>query len=62
MFRDKYRRYIDMQFYLGDNARSFIKENITVRRIDGDFVGAEYCDDAYRHELDFYVMHATEYA
>jgi hypothetical protein len=22
----------------------------------------EYCDDAYRHELDFYVMHAPAYA
>jgi hypothetical protein len=35
-----------------------INEKITVRRIHRDFVGAEYCDDAYRHELDFYVMHA----
>jgi len=49
---------LDIQFHLGDNNSSFIKEKITVRRINGDFVGAEYCDDAYRHELDFYVMHA----
>jgi hypothetical protein len=53
---------IDIQFYLGDNDRSFVDEKITVRRINGDFVGAEYCDDAYRHELDFYVMHVTESA
>jgi hypothetical protein len=52
---------LDIQFYLGDNDRSFINEKITVRRIDGNFVGAEYCDDTYRHELDFYVIHATEY-
>jgi hypothetical protein len=51
-----------IQFQLGDKDRSFINEKITVRRINEDFVGAEYCDDAYRHELDFYVMHATEYA
>jgi hypothetical protein len=53
---------VDIQFYLGDNERSFIDEKITVRRINGDFIGAEYCDDAYRHELDFYVMHVTESA
>jgi len=53
---------IDIQFYLGDNERSFIDEKITMRRINGDFIGAEYCDDAYRHELDFYVMHVTESA
>jgi len=49
---------LDIQFHLGDNNSSFIQEKITVRRINGDFVGAEYCADAYRHELDFYVMHA----
>jgi len=51
-----------IQFQLGDKDRSFINEKITVRRINEDFVGAEYCDDAYRHELDFYVMHAPAYA
>ena len=50
-------KIFDIQFHLGDNDRSFIKEKITIRRINGDFVGAEYCYDAYRHELDFYVMH-----
>ena len=52
---------LDINFQLGDNDRSCIKEKITVGRIDGNFVGAEYCDDTYRHELDFYVIHATEY-
>ena len=53
---------LDIQFQLSDNNNSFIQEKITVRRINGDFIGAEYCDDAYRHELDFYVMHVTESA
>ena len=49
---------LDIHFHLGYNNISFIKEKITVRRINGAFAGVEYCDDAYRHELDFYVMHA----
>ena len=50
-----------IRFHLDDNDRSIIQESITVRRIQGAFVGAEYCKDAYRYELDFYVLRAPEY-
>lgn len=47
---------LDIRFRLDDPDQSLIQERITVKRIDGTSVGAEYADDTYRYELDFYVM------
>ena len=52
---------LEIRFHLDDVDRSVIEEKVTVRRINGAFVGAEYCNDAYRHELDFYVMRTPTY-
>jgi hypothetical protein len=52
---------LTIRFHLDDGDRSVIEEQVTVRRISGAFIGAEYCNDAYRHELDFYVMRPLAY-
>jgi hypothetical protein len=49
---DTYR----IKFQLDDEYSSVICEEITVKRVDGRFVGAEfYHSDRYNHELDFYI-------
>lgn len=46
-----------IRFRLDDAERSLIDEPITIKRVAGTVVGAQYTDDTYRYELDFYVMH-----
>jgi hypothetical protein len=46
----------DIQFVLNDDRRSIIREEITIRRTNGHFVGAEFShQDKYKYELDFYI-------
>ena len=47
---------IDIAFILDDQYHSTIQETVVIRRIVGNFIGAEYVRDDYCHELDFYVM------
>jgi hypothetical protein len=48
-----------IKFQLDDKYSSVICEDITVKRIDGRFVGAEfYQSDSYNHDLDFYIVAA----
>jgi len=45
-----------IKLQLDDKYTSVICEEITIKRVDGRFVGAEfYHSDRYNHELDFYI-------
>jgi hypothetical protein len=47
----------EIVFTLDDNFESSVREQITIKRVKGNFVGAEFLDkDSYNYELDFYVM------
>ena len=48
---------LDIHFRLDDAAHSVIQERIAVRRVEGRFIGAEYTQEIYRYELDFYIPH-----
>ena len=46
----------DIQFVLNDDRQSIIREEVTIRRTNGHFVGAEFShQDKYKYELDFYI-------
>ncbi|MGE3540572.1 MAG: hypothetical protein AB7N91_24420 [Candidatus Tectimicrobiota bacterium] len=46
-----------VSFHLDDAQHSLICEDILVKRIEGNFIGAEfYQSDKYNYELDFYIM------
>lgn len=47
----------EIVFTLDDNFDSAVRERITIKRVKGNFIGAEFLDkDKYNYELDFYVM------
>lgn len=47
----------EIKFQLDDDQSSVICEEITIKNVDGRFVGAEfYHSDRYSYELDFYIM------
>jgi hypothetical protein len=50
-----------VEFTLDDDLDSVVQEDIIVRRINGNFIGAEFSDqDKYNFELDFYITaHAS---
>ena len=49
-----------IKFQLDDEYGSVICEEITIKRVDGHFVGAEfYHSDRYNHALDFYITAAS---
>jgi hypothetical protein len=42
---------------LKESFDSAVRKSIVVKRVQGNFVGAEFSDqDKYNYELDFYVM------
>jgi hypothetical protein len=44
-------------FTLDDSLESMIREAIVVKRVNGNIIGAEFCDqEKYNYELDFYIM------
>ena len=46
-----------ISFILDDELQSNICREITVKRIKGNCIGAEFCNrDAYNHALDFYTF------
>jgi hypothetical protein len=48
-----------IKFQLDDKYTSVICEEITIKRVDGRFVGAEFQhSDRYNHALDFYIVAA----
>jgi hypothetical protein len=50
---------IDLHFELDNNVRSEILKQAVVRRVDGQFVGAKFCDlKAFDKELGYYLMPA----
>jgi C4-type Zn-finger protein len=47
----------EIVFTLDDNLDSTIREQIVVKRVNGDSIGAEFFDqEKYNYELDFYIM------
>jgi hypothetical protein len=47
----------EISFTLDDKLDSMIQEEIIVKRIEGNFIGAEFSDqDKYSYELDFYIL------
>ncbi len=47
---------LDIHFRLDDAEHFVVQERIIVRRVLGRFIGAEYTQDIYRYELDFYIL------
>ena len=46
----------EIAFTLDDNFDSAIREEIVVKRVDGNRIGAEFADqEKYHYELDFYL-------
>jgi hypothetical protein len=47
----------EIAFLLKESFDSAVRESIVVKRVQGNFIGAEFSDqDKYNYELDFYVM------
>ena len=47
----------EIAFTLNDNFNSAVREQIVVKRVQGNVIGAEFLDkDKYNYALDFYVM------
>jgi uncharacterized Zn-finger protein len=48
---------LEIEFTLDDDFDSIVREEIVVKRVEGNFIGAEFFDqDKYHYELDFYIM------
>jgi hypothetical protein len=47
----------EVAFLLQDSFDSAVRESIVIKRVQDNFIGAEFLDkDKYNYELDFYVM------
>jgi hypothetical protein len=46
----------DIMFTLDDDFASAVREEVIIKRIEGNYIGAEFADqDKYHFELDFYL-------
>jgi PilZ domain-containing protein len=47
----------EVAFLLKDSFDAAVRESVVVKRVQGNFIGAEFLEkDNYNYELDFYVM------